>query len=162
MSSSSWRHLPAPARAIAAGVEEAVAAAQAQDAPAFEEAGAGLAGLDPQRVGRVVGGVVRILLEELHPDGLTGDDIRGVLERCVRAAAQWWPPVDANVVVVLLTGALGVHEFDDEAAPVPAAAIARHGALLTADLLAASGRPLAPYLTAVFADIERTETIEQP
>ncbi len=99
-----------------------------------------LAGLDPQQVGLVIGRVVRVLLEEGHPDGLTGDDIRGVLERCVRTAARWWPAVDANVIVVLLTGALGVHQFDDDAAPLSAAAMARHGALLTADLLAAAGR----------------------
>jgi hypothetical protein len=154
------RGLPPVARAVASGIDAAVAAAQAQDAAAFEEAGTALAGLDPQQVGLVVGGVVRVLLEEGHPDGLTGDDIRGVLERCVRAAARWWPPVDANVIVVLLTGALGVHQFDDDAAPLPAAAMARHGALLTADLL--GGRPLEPYLTAVFADIARSETIEQP
>jgi hypothetical protein len=38
--------------------------------------------------------------------------------------------------------------------------MARHGALLTADLL--SGRAAAPYVQAVFADIARSETIEQP
>ena len=152
--------LPPAVRAFATRIGAAVEAAQAQDAAAFEEAGSDLAGLDPQQVGRVIGGVVRRLLEEGHPDGLTGDDIRGVLERCVRAAARWWPPVDANVVVVLLTGALGVHQFDDDAAALPAAAMARHGALLTADLL--GGRPLEPYLTAVFADIATAETIEQP
>jgi hypothetical protein len=154
------RPFPPGVRAIAGKIEAAVAAAQTQDAVAFEQAGSDLAGLDPQQVGLVVGGIVRVLLEEQHPDGLSGDDIRGVLERCVRAAAQWWPPVDANVIVVLLTGALGVHQFDDDAAPLSAAAMARHGALLTADLLA--GRPAAPYLQAVFADIARSETIEQP
>src|SRR5690349_14599061 len=143
------------ARGFATRIEAAVAAAQAQDAAAFEEAGGELAGLDAQQVGRVIGGVVRILLEEGHPDGPTGDGIRGVLERCVRAAARWRPPVDANVIVVLLTGALGVHQFDGDAAPLSAAAMARHGALLTADLL--GGRPLAPYLTAVFTDIAAAE-----
>ncbi len=160
--STSWRQLPAPARAIAVGVEAAVAAAQARDLAAFDEAGAELAGLDPQQVGVVFGAVVRALLEDLHPDGLTGDDIRGVLEQCVRSASQWWPAVDANVIVVLLTGALGVHQFDDGAAPLSAAAMARHGAVLTADLLAASGQPLQPYLAAVFAEIARAETVEQP
>jgi len=154
------RPFPPAVRAIATKIEAAVAAAQAQDVDALEQAGNDLAGLDPQQVGLVVGGVVRVLLEEQHADGLTGDDIRGVLERCVRTAARWWPPVDANVIVVLLTGALGVHQFDDDAAPLSAAAMARHGALLTADLL--SGRAAAPYVQAVFADIARSETIEQP
>src|SRR5262249_6203970 len=151
---------PPAVRAMASKIEAAVAAAQAQDAAAFETAGSDLAGLDPQKVGLVVGGVVRVLLEEQHPDGLASDDIRGVLERCVRSAARWWPAVAANVIVVLLTGALGVHQFDDDAAPLSAPAMVRHGALLTADLLA--GRAAAPYLQAVLADIARSETIEQP
>ena len=158
-----WRHLPAPARAIANTVTWAVDAAQARDPGAFDEAATQLAALEPERVGLVLGAVVRSLLEELHPDGLDGDDVRAVLDRCVRAAAEWQRDVDPHVVAMLLTGALGVHqEADDKAARPGPGQLARHAPLLVADLLAAARRPLAGYLATAFAEIERAETVESP
>ncbi|MFC0002606.1 hypothetical protein [Micromonospora siamensis] len=153
--SVTWRHLPAPAREIASTAQEAVAAAQARDAEAYEPAVARLAAAD--RSGLVLGAVVRLLLEETNPDGLDGDDVRRVLAGCVRSAGQWWPEVDPHVLLVLLASALGVYEpADDEAAPGPAA-VAGHGPLLVADLLALTRRPLAGYLEAAFAEVARTE-----
>jgi hypothetical protein len=154
--------LPEPARAIAAAAAQTVAAARIPDRAAFGDGAARLAALDRERVGRVLGGVVRMLLEELHPDGLTGDDARAVLENCVRSAVSWWPEVDGAVLVVVLTGALGVHQPDDEAPPVGDRALAIHSTLLIGDLLDSVGRPLAGYLDIAFGDIRRDEIMEQP
>jgi hypothetical protein len=151
---TTWRHLPAPAREIATAAVDAVAAAREHDPEAYDVAVARLAAAE--RSGLVLGAVVRVLLEEGHPDGLDGDDVRQVLERCVRGAAQWRPDVDPHVVLVLLAGALGVYDPDGDESPPDPPAVARHAPLLVADLLA-TGRPLDGYLAAAFAEIERTE-----
>ncbi|MEV4481269.1 hypothetical protein [Micromonospora coxensis] len=153
--SVTWRHLPAPAREIAAAATEAVEAARVRDTEAYEPATARLAAAE--RSGLVLGAVVRLLLEEVHPDGLDSDDVRQVLEQCVRAAAPWRPDVDPHVVLVLLAGALGVYDPGEDDSPPDEAALARHAPLLVADLLAVTGRPVDGYLTAAFAEIERTE-----
>jgi len=150
-----WHHLPAPARQIATAATEAVAAAGERDGGAYGPAVERLAA--DERAGLVLGGVVRLLLEETHPDGLAGDDVRQVLERCARSAASWLPDVDPHVLLVLLASALGVYEPADDDAPPGPAAIARHAPLLVADLLAATGRPLAGYLAGAFAEVARTE-----
>ena len=149
-----WRHLPAPARPIAAAATAAVAAAQARDAEALDEAVAVLAALDPAQSGLILGTTVRLLLEAAQPDGLTGDEVRDVLERCVRGAVPWQPEVDPHVVLLLLAGALGVLEEDAAPAPKPDV-LARHAALLMADLL--GPRPVPPFLTAALGEIEHTQ-----
>jgi hypothetical protein len=158
----SFRGLPAPARAIAEAATETVTAARARDPGAFEEAAEGLAALDPEQAGIVLGAVVRSLLEELHPDGLTGDDVGTVLGRCTRSAMEWCPGVDADVLLALLAGALGIHPSDEEPRPPGGPAVARHAPLLIADLTTVSGRPVAGYLHAAFAEIARAETVELP
>ncbi|MFI5837175.1 hypothetical protein ACIA5A_26225 [Micromonospora sp. NPDC051300] len=152
---TTWRHLPAPAREIAVTATDAVDAARARDVEAYRSAVERLATAD--RAGLVLGGVVRLLLEEGHPDGLDGDDVRQVLERCVRGAATWWTDVDPHVLLVLLAGALGVYDPGDDDAPPDPAAVARHAPLLVADLLTVTGRPFADYLTAAFGEVARTE-----
>ena len=149
-----WRHLPSPARPIAAATSAAVAAAQARDADALDAAVAGLAALDPAQTGLVLGTAVRLLLERGHPDGLDGDAVRDVLERCVRSGAAWQPEVDPHVVLVLLASALGVLDEDGAAPPRPDV-LARHAALLLTELLGAA--PVAPVLSAALAEIERTQ-----
>lgn len=153
--SVTWRHLPASAREIAVAATDAVEAAKARDGAAYEAATARLGGAE--RSGLVLGAVVRLLLEETHPDGLDGDDVRQVLEHCVRAAAPWRPEVDPHVVLVLLASALGVYDPGEDDSPPDPAAIARHAPLLVADLLAVTGRPVEGYLGAAFTEIERTE-----
>lgn len=149
-----WRHLPPAARPIAAAATAAVTAAQRHDGEALEEAVADLAALDPAQSGLVLGSMVRLLLEDAHPDGLDGDAVRAVLERCVRSAATWQPDVAPHVVLLLLAGALGVTEEDGSAPPKPEVT-ARHAALLLADLL--GPRPAPPFLTAALAEIERVQ-----
>jgi hypothetical protein len=145
-----WRHLPAPARPIAAAATAAVAAIRAADTAALDEAAASLAALDPAQTGLVLGTAVRLLLEDSHPDGLTADDVRNVLA----GAARSWPDADPQVVLWLLAGALGVLEEDGPPAPKPEA-LARNAAVLLADLLA--DRPIAPWWTAALAEIERAQ-----
>jgi hypothetical protein len=149
-----WRHLPAAARPIAAATDAAVAAVRARDPEALDAAVAELSALDPAQSGLILGTTVRVLLEDTHPDGLDGDDVRAVLEHCVRSAAAWQPEVDPHVVLLLLAGALGVLEDDGEPAPKPEI-LARHAALLLADLL--PQRPMRDYLTAALGEIERAQ-----
>jgi hypothetical protein len=169
---ASWRE-SGPALAIGTAVSLAVAAAGARDRDAYEAAAAELAAMPVDQAGGVVAAIVRALLEEQHPDGLDGDDVRAVLERCVRGAA--WLPAGASrprTVVAVLATALGVHEAglnyeepgappdpDREKAPTPAE-FARHAPLVVADLLATAGRPLRPYLDAAFAEIARAEAMD--
>jgi len=152
--SNSWRHLPSPARVIATAASAAVDAALERDKDAFETAVEQLGGLGGEQVGLVLGAVVRALLEDLHPDGLDGDDIRAALERAIRSAAEW-QDVDPQVMVVLLIGALGVHEQgDDEQRPAPHV-LARHAPLLIVDLL--QERSFPRYLQSAFTEIERSQ-----
>jgi hypothetical protein len=151
----------------------AVSAAAGRDRDAYEAATAELAALPAEQAGLVLAAIVRALLEEQHPDGLDGDDVRAVLERCVRGAA--WLPPDASrprTVVAVLATALGVHEAGltyeepgappdpDREKPPTAAEFARHAPLLVADLLAAGGRRLRPYLDTAFAEIARAEAMD--
>jgi hypothetical protein len=154
VTSTSWRHLPPGPRAIAVAATDAVAAAQARDAEPYAVAADRLAALDPEPTGRVLGAVVRMLLEERHADGLDGDDVRAALEHAVRSAGAW-RDVDPQIMVVLLVGALGIHETGEDA-PVPPRALAEHAPLLIADLL--QTRPFARYLEAAFTEIQRAET----
>ena len=148
-----WRQLPAPARPIAAATDAAVAAARAQDNAALTAAVAELAAQDQAQSGLILGTTVRVLLELAHPDGLDGDDIRAVLEQTVRSAAKWAPDVDPHVVLVLLAGALGVH--DDEEPPLKPDALALHSTLLIARLL--GPREVKEVLTTALIEIERTQ-----
>ncbi|MFD0520205.1 hypothetical protein [Paractinoplanes durhamensis] len=109
-----WRHLPPPARPIAAATSAAVEAAQLKDGEALAGAVAQLAALDPAQTGLILGVTVRLLLEDTSPDGIDADSVRAVLERCVRGAAAWQTEVDPHVVLLLLAGALGVVAEDDE------------------------------------------------
>jgi hypothetical protein len=147
----SWRHLPAPARPVAAAALAAVTAARQRDDEALAEAVGDLAALDSALVGLIVGTAVRLLLEDTHPGGLDGDDVRNVLERCVRSAVEWQPDVDPHVVLILLAGAFGVHDDDGEPPPKPDV-LACHAAVLMADLL--GDMPVRPSASGVGGDVE--------
>jgi hypothetical protein len=151
---TTWRHLPAAARPIAAATEAAVAAVRDEEPEALDEAVGDLAASDPAQVGLILGTAVRLLLEERHPDGLTGDDVRAVLERCVRSAMAWAPGVDPHVVLLLLAGALGVHDDGDEPPPRPEV-LARHAALVLTDQLA--GGRVRDLLDRTLREIERSQ-----
>jgi hypothetical protein len=137
-----WRHLPVTARPIATAVEAAVTAAAVQDDGALAAAADRLAALEPVRVGLVMGTAVRLLLEERHPDGLTGDDVRSVLTRTVAEH----PHADPQVVLALLAGALGVSEAEP---PIEPATSARHAAYLL------TGTPIRPLIERAMKEIEQ-------
>lgn len=149
-----WRHLPAAARPIAAATDAAVGAARRRDSEALAAAVDDLAALDAAQVGLMLGTAVRLLLEDRHPDGLTGEDVRAVLTSCVTTAAPWQPGVDPHVVLFLLAGALGV--LDDDGTPPPGSAVlARHAALLLADQL--GPQPVRECLERALREIEQTQ-----
>lgn len=164
----SWRHLPAPARPVAAAITAAVTAVRAGPGVAGDPASAAsiadresaaadldravdeLAGLEQAHTGLILGTTVRLLLEDGHPDGLGADDVRDALAACVRAHPEAHP----QVVLWLLAGALGV--LDEDGVPAPRAdALARNAALLLTDLLA--GRDVQPWLTAALTEIQHTQ-----
>ena len=160
--------LPLPVQVLTAAVRDGVivagradAAAQAgaaspDEVAAFEEAAGRLAALDPVLVAGVLGGTVRSLLEERHPDGLDGEDLRAVLADS--AGAGGWAGADPEVLLVVLTGALGL--TPDEPSAVPPPAVARHALLLLAHLT--GGRPPTAHLDAAVAELARAQTVEMP
>jgi hypothetical protein len=152
----------APVRALADCSAVAVAAAAAADRDEFLRSTDRLAGLDTEQVGLVMGAVLRSLLEDLHPDGLSGDDAQDVIVRCAGAAAGWFPEVDVNALVLVLSGALGVHPADDEPVPVSPLDVARHAPLVVADLLTAGSRSYPPYLQAALDRIAVAEANDLP
>lgn len=160
--SLTWRHLPKPARAIAEATVAAVEAARARDAEAYPREVARLAALPSEQAGLVLGGVVRALLEEQYPDGLTADDVRALAVRCLRAAAGWFPAVEPDVVVMLVAGALGLHPSAEEGLPLKAADVAGHAPLLVADLLTTSAAPLNAHLTTAFSTLAVIELSDTP
>jgi len=143
-------------------ITESVEAASSQDAGRFALAAERLAAQDPQRLVLVQAWVLRSLLEELHPDGLSSDDAQDVLRRCLASTAQWHDEADPGVLAQVLTGALGLSDPDEAAAAAGPAALSSAAALLIADLLGVAGGPLAGYLDAALAELERAETIELP
>jgi hypothetical protein len=172
--------LPPAARAIASATTDAIAAAQAGDRAAFDDT-CGRLLADPEHARVILGDTVRLLLEEVLPDGVDGDDLREIINRSARSAAPWFPDVDPGVMVVVLSGALGIHpdtppgpgpgerrspELDDPWDAVPprpsAVAVTHHAVLLLTDLLSVSGRPLRGYLEGAFTEMARRETVEQP
>lgn len=158
----SWRQLPPAPRAIAAATAETLTAAQSGDPVAFQQSAWRLGALDRDQVGLVLGAVVRSLLEDLHPGGLSGDDIQDVLDRCRCTSAACFPAVDANVLLVLLAGSLGIHPDSEDPQPVSALEMSTHAPLLIATLVATSGRSFTAHLDAAFAEIARSETVEMP
>jgi hypothetical protein len=139
-------------------IEAAVEAARAEDAGRLHDAVSSLSKLDAEQTGKVMGGVLRLLLERKHPDGLDGDDIRDLLQTCALGAARWLPETEPHTMLVVLAGALGIHPDDHDLVARPTAeSIALNTPVLIAHLL--KGR-LQPYLTATFAEIARSEFMD--
>ncbi|MDG4787588.1 hypothetical protein O7626_16870 [Micromonospora sp. WMMD1102] len=152
---------PVP-RAISQATLRAVAAVREQDRAALDEAAGELAPLPAEQVGLVLGTVLRLLLEQAHPDGLAGEDVQAVLVRCARSNAGWLAELDVEVLALLLTGALGVHQLADGVPAAEPAAVARHAPLLVADLLAVTGGTAGDLLAAALSEIAVAETMELP
>ncbi|TJZ80460.1 hypothetical protein FCG67_05020 [Rhodococcus oryzae] len=153
---------PSVAREIADATDAAVAAVRTAEPEPFAEASARLAALDQEQVTVVHASIVRELLEELHPDGLTGDDVQAVLERCARSAVSWVPDLDVSVLVVVLTGALGLTDPDEDPRPLARADLPRYATLVIADLLAAADAPGSGYIRRAIGEVARAQTVEMP
>ena len=71
-------------------------------------------------------------------------------------------PLDPDVLLVVVTGALGI--FDPDLAPrvVRPSELALHAPPLVADLLRRTRRPLRHHVELAFAEIRRAETMELP
>ena len=155
--------LPASARTIARASLEAVEAARSAEAEAFQTATTELAACEPEQVRLVLGVVVRELLEHLHPDGLAADDLQELIRSCVRRVFAWYPKVDVNALVIVITGAVGMQ--DEEEPRYSAADVARHAPLFIAELLS-QPRPapltLPQYLRAALEQIRTAELHEMP
>lgn len=161
--SSSRQRLPAVPRAIASAAGAALTAATSKDPVAFQQAAQTLAALDREQVGLVLGAVVRSLLEDSYPAGLTGEDMHELLAGCAATSGAWFPAVDASVLLVLLAGSLGIHAPDEEPRPVSAVEMSSHAPLLIAALLKRSPSSRFPaHLDAAFTEIARSETVEMP
>jgi hypothetical protein len=167
--------IPAAARDLVRAITEAVATASSgADPVAYDSATAELAA-EPA-AGRVLGDVLRSLLEDTHPDGFSSDDITLVIGRCYRAATAWLPPerVDVTVLLAVLASALGIHEPavtypapeppEDPlaAAPPTWADYAWHAPLVVADLLPFAPATLDTYMEAAFAEYAREAREESP
>jgi hypothetical protein len=155
------RSVASSAPGLRRSLTEAVQAASSQDADRFTEAADRLALQDPQRLSVVQAWMLRCLLEELHPEGLSSEDAQDVLRHCLLSTSQWYGDADPGVLVRVLTGALGLSE-PEQAATAGSTELSSGAALLIADLLSVAGGSLAGYLDAALAELERAETIELP
>jgi hypothetical protein len=177
--------IPGPARDFVRTVSQAVdSAISGDDAAMYDRAIAKLA--TQPTGGRVLGDMLRSLLEDTHPDGLDSDDITLVIGRCYRAAAAWLPHdrVDVTVLLAVLASALGIHEpgityedldlpraggdewrDPDDTVPVTPPTwpdYAWHAPLLVADLLPFAPATLGGYLETTFAEYAREAREELP
>jgi hypothetical protein len=141
-------------------ISESVEAALSRDGDRFAVAADRLDVQDPQRLALLQAWIIRSLLERLHPDGLSSADAQDVLRGCLQSAAGWFPEPAPGALALVLTGALGLS--DPEAPAADPAMLARHAALLMAQLLGSAGQSLGSYLDAAFTELERAETIELP
>ncbi|WP_305093420.1 hypothetical protein [Prescottella sp. R16] len=153
---------PRTARLIADATNDAIAAARAAEREPLTEAVDALTGLPFEQVTLVHAGIVRALLEDLHPDGFSGDDVQDALTRAARAAATWVPGLDASALAAVLTGSLGLTEMSDDAQRIGPADYLRSAVLVMADLLTVADTSPASYVRAAIGEIARAETVEMP
>jgi hypothetical protein len=146
---------------MALAVGAAVSAAQSSDAAAFTEAMAELSRVDREQLAVLLGTVTRDLLERSHPDGLDSDDAGQVLQSCIQSAASWYELLDSELLLLALTGALGMSDPDESPQPDGTAVMA-HGLLLIADQLQVLHQELRPVLERALHELMRAQTIELP
>lgn len=86
--------------------------------------------------------------------------MQDVLTRCARAAALWFPVVDVDSLVTVLTGALGVADVEEN--PRRPERAVEAAILVIADLLSAAEVPADGYVRRALDEIARAETVEMP
>ncbi|MEE2030589.1 hypothetical protein [Rhodococcus chondri] len=155
-------HWPTITRQIATATVSALDAVRSESAPAFDAAVGDLVALPYEQVTAVYAGMTRELLEELHPDGLTGEDVQAVLERSVRGGARWQSSLHPDAVVEVLVETLGVSDPDAETPKIRPEQYLSAGSVVLAELVAARRVAPEPYVRRAVAEIERAETMEMP
>jgi hypothetical protein len=131
------------------------------EAEGFAQASGELARFDAEQARVVLGWVLRGALEERHPDGLAGDDVREAVTATARAAG-WFAGLDPRILVVVLVAALGEHPDPEEIPRLGHELVLQHSLLLVHDLAVGPGRPLRRSLDAALAEVRRAETMEMP
>ncbi|NAZ84418.1 hypothetical protein GTR02_21695, partial [Kineococcus sp. R8] len=121
---------PPPATELRAALLAAVERARAGDGTGVTEHVERLGRLDPDQVRLVTGALLRSLLEQRHPDGLDADDLRDAVARAARGAAPWCDDLDPQVLVGVLTAALGVHDASEGLPAAPPGTVVRHAVAL--------------------------------
>ncbi|GAB2640401.1 hypothetical protein ABI214_12910 [Prescottella soli] len=153
---------PPTARQIAVATDDAITAARVGSREQLTEVLDDMVALPFEQVTIVHAGVVRALLEDLHPDGFSGEDIQGALTRVAGAAITWLPDLDVTALAAVLTGSLGLTEMSDDAQRIGQADYLRSAVLVMADLLATADVTADRYIRAAIGEIARAETIEMP
>lgn len=153
---------PTTARQIAVATADAITAARAGSREQLAEVLEDMVALPFEQVTIVHAGVVRALLEDLHPDGFSGEDIQGALTRVAGAAITWLPDLDVPALAAVLTGSLGLTEMSDDAQRIGQSDYIRSAVLVMADLLTAADVAADGYIRAAIGEIARAETIEMP
>lgn len=153
---------PTTARQIAVATADAISAARVESREQLAEVLDDMIALPFEQVTIVHAGVVRALLEDLHPDGFSGDDIQDALTRVARSAITWLPDLDVTALAAVLTGALGLTEMSDDAQRIGQSDYLRSAVLVMADLLVAADVAADRYIRAAIGEIARAETIEMP
>ncbi|NLE81812.1 MAG: hypothetical protein GX610_19975 [Rhodococcus sp.] len=153
---------PQVARDIAGAVKAAVTAVQDESASAAVEAFGELDALPFEQVVSVQSGIVRELLEMAHPDGLAGEDIQAVLERCVRSTVPWFPELDVAALAEVLTGALGVVDVDERPQTLAHTAYLQAATVVIVDLLRIVRIPAVVAIRNAVGEVARAETVEMP
>ncbi|OZF03470.1 hypothetical protein [Rhodococcoides fascians] len=156
---SDW---PPTVRAIAAATDDAITAARARSKSDFDDAVGSLDSEDRAQVASIHAEMVRSLLEELHPDGLTGEDVQDALASAVRASAEWYEDLDVPGFVEVLTGALGVADHMQEAAEQRPFPRPEHAILIITDLLIRRKGAAQGYIHRAVGEIRRAQTMEMP
>jgi hypothetical protein len=145
---------------LSSAIAAAVDSARAGDLARFTADCARLEALDIEQVGILEAAVIRSLLEQAHPDGVDSADIRDLLTRSAQAAS-WFPDFTVDAVLLVLSGALGM--IDPEEQPsLERRLAARHGALVIAELAGATPAVVRTHLGQAVGEIRRAETIELP
>ncbi|MER2222962.1 MAG: hypothetical protein ABS976_15340, partial [Rhodococcus sp. (in: high G+C Gram-positive bacteria)] len=95
----SWpTHWPKVARDIADATADALAAVRAANRDGLRGAVEELRGLSFEQVSSVHAAIVRELLEDTHPDGLSSEDVQDALTACAKSTIVWLPDLDVQAL----------------------------------------------------------------
>ncbi|MCJ0906422.1 hypothetical protein [Rhodococcus sp. ARC_M6] len=153
---------PKVARNIADATADALAAVRAANSGALTDAVDELKNLSFEQVSSVHAAIVRELLEDTHPDGLSSEDVQDALTACAKATITWLPDLDVQALAAVYTGALGISDLEDDSFRIGHGAYLRSAVLVMGSLSAGTKKPQATYIATAIGEIARAQTIEMP